>query len=315
MTTISNGAQVLLTGAGAAGGVKMFGIPSFDIAFIIPQNVDIAFFGRPTFVPTPNAPLITENFTMSLTGSVPGLTIPSPAVGQIFNVGAFTSATFNVTGVPTTPGVYPMTLTITTPNNSGTPTIYNQPFTITITAPCVSGDTLITMADHSLKEIRYLKRGDQVSGGQTIAKLKIIPLTPDAKLSIVHIPRNTFGNILPTRDLWITSPHPIIMDGVRRPACCLERFPGVTWHMSTKSASEILPKEPDGSYKLYDLVFDHDEYYIANGIKVEAHSPYHPDDPLPKDLYFDLRNYHEERSHIGLNHCLPYDDKTVINPK
>ena len=217
-----------------------------------------------------------------------------------------------------------------------TPTVYNslnfdstisanqQPQGLTVTLQsilsCLAHNTAVTMADGSTKHISAIKRGDSVYGNASgtvinkVARVNKTEMRSNYKPCLVKIQKDTFGQGLPNRELLITGPHPLILDGVRRPACCYERFKGVKWYMCNEPAINILPKDNDGTYSVYDLVFDHDGDYIANGVTVQAHSPYHPYDPLPKELYYDVKNYKSIVSYDCLNHKLPYDHKTIVDP-
>jgi hypothetical protein len=93
---------------------------------------------------------------------------------------------------------------------------------------------------------------------------------------------NTLGPNVPSTMLGITSNHPIIYAGARRPAKCFDHIKGVkTLKMR-------------GVECLYDIQYDHDGTYIANGVEVQSCSPRSAAKPLPKELYFDPITYSEE---------------------
>ena len=186
---------------------------------------------------------------------------------------------------------------------------------------CVARNTLVTMADGSLKPVQEIKRGDRVFTNlemttvETVAQLNITYLGADEKPNIVTIRKNSLGPGLPFQELKLTDPHPLIIDGVRRPARCFINFPGVSQSQQSIPVKELLPTEPDHTYAIYDLVFDHDTNYIANGVLTQAHSPYCHVGFLPKESYFNPKNYKEERSWHCLNHPLPWDDTILPKPQ
>ena len=47
---------------------------------------------------------------------------------------------------------------------------------------------------------------------------------------------------------------------------------------------------------MYDIIFDHDDDYVANGLQMQAHSPYCVIGSLPKKDYYDIKNYKEKKS-------------------
>ena len=150
------------------------------------------------------------------------------------------------------------------------------------TVPCVVRDTLISMMDGSFKPIQDIQRGDMVSPGHMVARLCETQVANAAIIDVIVFCVNSLGFGLPKKDLTITSNHPLIYNNVRRPAWCFRDFIGV---------SRI--KKNNITY-LYDLQFDHDGSYIANGVEIQSSSPYSALNPLPKDLYFDQSLYSEE---------------------
>lgn len=171
------------------------------------------------------------------------------------------------------------------------------------TAVCLAKDSMITMADGSNKEIQKIKRGDLIMDNKgafnKVARILHTVHSDTSKIDIVKINKNALGTDLPNKDLYITGWHPILYRGARRPARCLKNLNGIKWWYFNIKAGEILPKD-DGqddknedvkTYSLYNIQFDHDGLFIANGLTVQAVSPYSKLFPLKKELYFNLEQY------------------------
>ncbi len=71
--------------------------------------------------------------------------------------------------------------------------------------------------------------------------------------------------------------------------------------MKQDKAENVLPLAKDGKYYFYDIQFDHEGEYIVNGLISQSRSPYASVSPLPKELYFEEKNYKEER--VGNTLC------------
>ena len=189
--------------------------------------------------------------------------------------------------------------------------VLNSPFI------CVAANTKILMADGTEKEIQDIQRGDEVFGNaertiiNKVAKVSIQYLRPQNKISIVTIKKGSLGENYPNEDMVLTDPHPLIWNGIRKPARCFTEFDGVTWYNNTITAKEMLPINREGTYAIYDLIFDHDGDYIANGVPVQAHSPWCVAESLPKDLYYDVNNWKDERAWHCLAHPLPWDQSLI----
>jgi hypothetical protein len=150
------------------------------------------------------------------------------------------------------------------------------------TVPCVMRDTLIQMVDGSFKPIQEIQRGDVVAPGHKVARLCETQVTNSTIIDVMVFSINSMGFKLPHKELMITSNHPILYNNCRCPARCFRDFAGV---------SRV--KKNNITY-LYDLQFDHDGSYIANGVEIQSCSPYSALNPLPKELYFDQNLYSDE---------------------
>ena len=115
-----------------------------------------------------------------------------------------------------------------------------------------------------------------------VARLCEIGLDPHQLIDLVWFEPETLSQGLPSQRLGITDNHPIIYLGARRPAHCFTHLKGVS-HQRTRDLT-----------RLYDLQFDHDGTYFANGLEVQSCSPKSAEKPLPKELYFDQSLYSEE---------------------
>ena len=164
---------------------------------------------------------------------------------------------------------------------------------ITSALICVAKDTKVLMADGSEKPIQNIQRGDYVANnfGQTnnnkVARIihsKISPMTP---ISIITIEKDAICPNQPKQKIIMTSGHPILYNGLRYRAKCFKNFNGVKYHSKSKTlAKDILPPNEDGSYSLYNIQYEHDGYFIANGLIVDSIPPLSIIAPLPKELYF-----------------------------
>jgi len=177
---------------------------------------------------------------------------------------------------------------------------------------CLDKDSSILMADQSVKLIGDIQRGDWVAGDLGVSKKYQVARVNKQNLDANH-PSNLLifevdclGNNQPSKKLIITENHPIIYQDARRPAYCFQNCPGVTYHQKMP-ASLILSKDDLGKYSLYDLQFEHDGTYVANGLIVQSRSPYSELTPLPSELYFDQRLYTDETVGDSYDQPLPLD--------
>jgi len=160
---------------------------------------------------------------------------------------------------------------------------------------CVLGSTKIIMKDGKLKEIKDIKRGDEVIEDIKTNKINKVSRVISNNISnkyITKIPKNLLGN---DEDLFITDPHPI-------------------WINDDKN--RILSKNVEGVEKfyvesdiIYSLQYDTEGTFYANRLKIDSLSPYHKYYSLPKDLFIDKNKYVE-----GIK-IMNEDDKIRNKPK
>ena len=72
-----------------------------------------------------------------------------------------------------------------------------------------------------------------------------------------------------------------------------------------------MPKNQDNEYCIYDLQFENDSSYVANGIMVQSRCPRSEISPLPKELYFDQELYTDEIVWDTYDHPLQLDTSTI----
>jgi hypothetical protein len=177
---------------------------------------------------------------------------------------------------------------------------------------CVLGQTLVLMVDGSERLIRDLKRGDIVAPHHQIARVRYERISENSLVDLMVFEKGCFGTT-PHQQLVTTPNHPIFYKGARRPARCFEGCPHVTTIKRTPvySLGSLFPTLNDMC--LYDLQFDHDGSYIANGVEIQSRSPYSCYDPLPKEMYYDQSLYMEGAGTVWdhLDHPMPYDPRPL----
>lgn len=146
------------------------------------------------------------------------------------------------------------------------------------------------MVDGTEKEIRQIQRGDLVFGDNNgtinqVAQLSKVYIGPDVKLRMVKINKDSLGQNQPNKELTMTASHPILWNGERKRSKCFREIDGVEY-LPYVRAKDILPVDADGHYALYDLVFEDNAYYIANGLTIQSHSPECFIGALPEEAYF-----------------------------
>jgi len=151
-----------------------------------------------------------------------------------------------------------------------------------VTTLCLLRDSLIQMMDGTTKSIQDIKRGDHVSPGHIVSRLCEIKMEPHFLTEVVYFEPDCLGPGLPHSQLGMTSNHPVVYANARRPAKYFNLIKGVS--LSKVRGLEVL----------YDLQFDHDGTYIANGVEVQSCSPRSAANPLPLELYYDKSLYSEE---------------------
>ena len=179
---------------------------------------------------------------------------------------------------------------------------------VAIACICLAANTQILLADGTVKLIQDIQRGDLVADGymkrnRKVARLTTQKFTSKDLINIIEVPPHSFGPLIPSQSLLITPNHPIINKEARTPAKCFTNLPGVIDHNQV-SAETILPEE-NGQYNLYDIQFEQDGSYYANGLLVQSRSPRSEWSPLPKELYFDSELYTDEVVWDTYDHPLP----------
>jgi hypothetical protein len=141
---------------------------------------------------------------------------------------------------------------------------------------CVHPESLILMHDKTLKMIKDIRRNDiiiQDIATDKKATVSIVTITPSSKL--VSIP-SLLDN---TPDLIITYNHPV----------WINNDDNRIFAEKIKDAKEY----KDYTGNVYNLQFDEEGTYYANGFKIDSLSPYHCQTPLSKDNFIDDKKYQE----------------------
>lgn len=184
-----------------------------------------------------------------------------------------------------------------------------EPFAIMLI--CIAKGTNILMVDKTEKPIEDIVRGDLVASDPDckttykVARVNVQYLEATSTIEMLAIEKDALGMDSPRQPLVISPNHPIFFEGKRRPASCFRDLKGV--RLLKVKASDILKPEKDNSYRLYDLQFEVDGSYVAEGVTVQSRSPYSDLTPLPRELYFDDSLYKSERTWDSLNQPLPLD--------
>lgn len=163
---------------------------------------------------------------------------------------------------------------------------------------CLIGDTFILTPSGEIK-IQDLKRGDEVITEHGILKICRISKTPNTgKLTIIkkgnfdeflHMYKNLSENnhitSLPYDDIISTNNHPFWIDGKRI----------TTRKLVDMGKAEYLDiNESEKYHTLYNLQFEIETSFYANGLQCDAISPYFTKFYLPKELYFDESKYDDK---------------------
>lgn len=186
--------------------------------------------------------------------------------------------------------------------------------TFTTVIVCLAPDTKVTMADGTQKPIKSVMRGDWVVSDATnpsvvsrVSRVNATPYNKRDRCNMAIIEPNALGSNVPSEPLRLTSFHPIIYQGARRPASSFAKMKGVKYLEDCEMAS-VMDHQNTESLFVYDLQFDYDGQYLANNTLVQSRSPWHHIAPLPRELFFDRSLYRgNARTHDTLNHPLPYD--------
>ncbi|AYV85697.1 MAG: hypothetical protein Satyrvirus31_11 [Satyrvirus sp.] len=204
-----------------------------------------------------------------------------------------------IVGVGSTPG--DITFTISSASGSGDITIIDgmeiiistgigttTTSVLTSSLTCVAHNTNILMNDGSSKLIQDIQKGDFVAGdiGCTsvfqVDKVKIEVANNDYKLDLVIFEKNALGPNLPQNKLIITGSHKICWKNKMVPARKFCNHKNVTRYYHNKinrkntkndqifEPKDILPAQDNGIYNFYDLQFETDGTYVAEGLEIRS---------------------------------------------
>lgn len=143
---------------------------------------------------------------------------------------------------------------------------------------CILGTTLILMSDRSSKQIKDIKREDQVMTNiEKNEYKKVAQVTTSIHENFLTlIPKKLLNN---TNDIIITAGHPV-------------------WVNSDKN--RVYSKNIDGVTEItmtntfYNLQFEDECAYYAEGLLIDSLSPNFYIGKLEKDLYFDTLKYNNQ---------------------
>jgi len=171
------------------------------------------------------------------------------------------------------------------------------------TTTCVLEGTRITMADGTLKKIEDIKRGDLVlTVDGPLPVCRVIKETLSGLISLCKVPKGSISENIPYNDLYVCSRHVIRYNGKRRLATTLKAFKGV--EILTGKRNQITNK-----LYMYDLQFEIETFYYAEGLESQSRSPYCHLSPLPKELYFNKELYKD----IKVPDCLMHETEGFNN--
>ena len=147
-----------------------------------------------------------------------------------------------------------------------------------ISGVCFRENTLVSMADGTLKEIKDIQRGEYIitdkDTNETKAVARVIRFLSSGEATLIR--EGLIGN---TREIICTKNHPIwVRKNVRL-------FAGTIPGVEKIEICECL----------YTIQFEDEGTYYVEGVKVDAVSPDHRKHKLPKELYFDNTKYDETR--------------------
>jgi hypothetical protein len=147
--------------------------------------------------------------------------------------------------------------------------------TMTSAPVCVTGDTEILMADRSIKLIKNIKRGDLVMTDKATGASKKVCNVVNTVYSgqAIRIHKDLLGNYKP---IILTGGHPIWVNKDQNRVCARDIFKRQWVHVC-----ELF----------YNIQYEDEGVYYANGVKMDSLSPNNHQYRLPKELYFDQSKY------------------------
>jgi hypothetical protein len=277
-TFTSAGVYVILIGSGPTGGfIPNINLTMTETTFSVPPGAIIYWVVSGTVTLANNVP---GNF---ISGSSLQLNNSVTANGFFFFYNNITPANASI-----------LNLAIS-PQNSDIP-------------QCLDGSTLILLGDGSTKPIREIQRGDLVSANldcsivHRVSRLVKQYQHPLAYIDVIVFEPNSISPGQPQNRLIISQGHPIFYRGCRYIASCFEGLHGVKRYNVGYDVHDVLNVDSNGNYYYYDLQFDDDGTFVAEGIIVQSRSPWSHLTPLPKELYFDESLYREERTEDSIHH-------------
>ena len=142
---------------------------------------------------------------------------------------------------------------------------------------CVTGDTEILMADGSIKLMKDIKRGDLVmtnkKTGDSKKVCKVVSSLYSGQVTRIH--KGLLGNRKP---IILTGGHPIWVNKDQNRVCARDIF-----KRQLVDVCEVF----------YNIQYEEEGVYYANGVKMDSLSPNNHQYKLPKELYFDQSKYDE----------------------
>jgi hypothetical protein len=177
---------------------------------------------------------------------------------------------------------------------------------------CVVGETEILVENSEFIEIKNIQRGEFVVPRNIVSKRCEMVLSRDSLIDLMVFSKDCLGVGKPYKDLIITPNHPVFYNNARRPAKSFINCPGVKLYKSTKACE--IPQLNIGnaeSFKLYDLQFDFDSSYIANGIRIQSRSPTSCISPLLKNEYNDESLWSPEKTWDSIEQDFPLIDEIL----
>ena len=146
---------------------------------------------------------------------------------------------------------------------------------------CLLGTTSILMSDGSTKQIKDIKREDHViTNIETKEHKKVVQVTTSIHDGfLICIPKDLLGN---TNDIIMTGGHPIWVNSDKNRV----------YSKNINGVTEVTMKNT-----FYNLQFEEESVYYAEGLKIDSLSPNFRDNKLPKSLYFNKLK-HDKRCYI-----------------
>ena len=171
---------------------------------------------------------------------------------------------------------------------------------------CILGTTSILMLDGTTKQIKDIKREDEViTNIETKEHKKVAQIVTSIHDGfLISIPKDLLGN---TNDIIMTGGHPIWVNNDKNRVYS-KNIDGVTGLTFTET--------------FYNLQFEDESVYYAEGLKIDSLSPNFCGNKLPKSLFFNTLKYDKicyieqeddpKRNKPIMVRCYPIKAETVI---